>query len=66
MTNLGPTPASSLQPLRPGDRDPRERQHHHGAPRKPATQDSPQSDSAMESVAEFDKEGEAHQLDERA
>jgi hypothetical protein len=65
MTDLGPAPATPLQPLRPADRDPRERQQH-AASHKASSQVSPQRDPDPESVADFEKGDETHQLDERA
>jgi hypothetical protein len=65
MTELGPAPATPLQPLRPADRDPRERQRY-SAPHKASSQVFPKRDPEPESVADFEKGEETRQLDERA
>lgn len=64
MNDLGPAPASPLQPLRPGDRDPRERQRYLAPPK--ASPAAPPRDPEPESVADFEKGDDLHQLDERA
>lgn len=65
MTSLGPAPAPPLQPLRPESRDSRERERH-ATPHKAPLQGSPKHDAELESVADFGKDEETHQLDERA
>jgi hypothetical protein len=64
MTNLGPAPAPALQPMRPGDREPRERPRP-AVPHKVSPVSS-LPDPDLETVAEIDQGEEAHQLDERA
>jgi hypothetical protein len=64
MTNLGPAPAPALQPLRPGDREARERQRR-ASPHKASPVSAP-PDPEWEKVAEIDQGEETHQLDERA
>ncbi len=65
MTDLGPVPATSLQPLRSGDRDPRERQHSPAARKSPSRAVPPRG-SDLEAVADSENGAETHELDERA
>jgi len=64
MNDLGPAPASPLQLLRPGDRDPRQHQRYAAPPKNSAV--APPRDPETESVADFEKGDDLHQLDERA
>ena len=63
MNNLGPAPASRLEPLRPGDRD-RGQREKQAAPPKIMHPSEPAPANA--SVEDLVKENETHQLDERA
>ena len=62
MTNLGPTPAPRLEPLRPGERD-RGLNDRPPMPHKPLPKRTKNLEA--ENEADFVKD-EDHQLDERA
>lgn len=64
MTDLGPSPTTPLQTVRPEDREPRERQHP-GASRK-SVPVAPRHEADAEMTPEIDGEEETHQLNERA
>jgi hypothetical protein len=63
MTNLGPASTPRLEPLRPGDRDPR-RHEQPPSPPKGARAKAPQPDQEL--TEELAKDAETHQLDEQA